>query len=209
MARARTAARTGRRTAAHHRKLQSKRARADTRRPPKETESAMQAGARRYPAPPLPRQHQRKPGHETRLDPPPMYEAPYWKGSFKLLDKVALITGGDSGIGRAVAVLFAREGADVAIVHLAEPEDAELTACRGGGGTALPGDRGRCGQAGLLLRRSGATVKELGGLDVLVNNAAFQLHISRFEDLGEEQFDRTLKTNLYGYSTWRRPRCRT
>ena len=87
----------------------------------------MQAGARPYPVPPFPRQHQRKPGLETRLDPPPMYEAPFWKGSFKLLDKVALITGGDSGIGRAVAVLFAREGADIAIVHLDEPEDAEIT----------------------------------------------------------------------------------
>jgi NAD(P)-dependent dehydrogenase (short-subunit alcohol dehydrogenase family) len=196
----RTASRTARRTAVRHRKLQTERARADRRRPPKEAETAMQAGARRYPVPPLPRQHQRKPGLETRLNPPPMYEAPYWKGSFKLLNKVALITGGDSGIGRAVAVLFAREGADVAIVHLDEPEDAEITR------RAVESEGRRClviagdvAKRALCFDAVARTVKELGGLDVPVNNAAFQLHVSRFEDLSEGQFDRTLKTNLYGY----------
>lgn len=200
MARARTAPRKARQTAERHRSLQGRRTRADRRRPPQEAEAAMQAGARRYPEPPLPRQHQQKPGRETRLDPAPMYEAPYWKGSFKLLDRVALITGGDSGIGRAVAVLFAREGADVAIVHLDEAEDAEVTR------RAVEAEGRRCLVIqGDVSRRAfcfdavARTVKELGGLDVLVNNAAFQLHVSRFEDLGEEQFDRTLKTNLYGY----------
>jgi NAD(P)-dependent dehydrogenase (short-subunit alcohol dehydrogenase family) len=200
MARGRTASRKAGRTAHRHRKLQDRRAAADRRRPPQDADKPMQAGARRYPEPPLPRQHQRKPGQETRLDPPPMYQAPFYKGSFKLLDKVALITGGDSGIGRAVAVLYAREGADVAIVHLDEPKDAEVT-CR-----AVEAEGRRCLViAGDVAKRAfcfdavARTVKELGGLDVLVNNAAFQLHVARFEDLSEEQFDRTLKTNLYGY----------
>ena len=81
----------------------------------------------RFPKPPFPEQHQRKPGLEAELDPAPMYDAPFYKGSEKLKDKVALITGGDSGIGRAVAILFAREGADVAVAYLDEREDAEET----------------------------------------------------------------------------------
>ncbi len=93
----------------------------------KKSERAMQAGARVYPAPPLPRQHLSKPGREADLNPPPMFDAPYYQGSGKLRDKVAIITGGDSGIGRAVAVLFAREGCDVAIVYLDETSDAQAT----------------------------------------------------------------------------------
>src|SRR4051812_8792197 len=84
---------------------------------------AMQAGARHYPEPPLPQQHQLKPGNEAQLDPAPMYDAPFYKGSGKLEGMAAIITGADSGIGRSVAVLFAREGADVAILHLDEEQD--------------------------------------------------------------------------------------
>ena len=82
----------------------------------------MQAGARAYPES-FPEQHLTKPGHESDVAPQPMYDAPHYKGSEKLKDKVAIITGGDSGIGRAVAVLYAREGADVAVVEVAAPLD--------------------------------------------------------------------------------------
>jgi NAD(P)-dependent dehydrogenase (short-subunit alcohol dehydrogenase family) len=161
---------------------------------------AMQAGARLYPEPPLPKQHQRKPGSERQLDPAPMYDAPYYLGSKKLDGRVALITGGDSGIGRAVAVLFAREGADVAISYLDEHADAEETRAaveaEGRRCILLPGnvaDRDHCRRA------VEETVRQLGNLDVLVNNTAFQVHTERFEDLTPEHFDATLKTNLYGY----------
>ena len=161
---------------------------------------AMQAGARRYPVPPFPEQHQPKPGQEATLEPAPLYDAPFWKGSGKLEGKVALISGGDSGIGRAVAVLFAREGADVAIAYLSEDADAEETAAavRAEGARAIlirgdVADRDHCHEA------VARTVKELGGLDVLVNNAAFQVHTVDFADLTAEHFDETIKTNLYGY----------
>jgi len=170
------------------------------RRGKKSGGGAMQAGARAYPAPPFPKQHLRKPGREAVLDPAPMYEAPFYKGSGKLEGRKALITGGDSGIGRAVAVLFAREGADVAISYLSEDADARETVAaieaEGRKGIALPGDvrdRRACQR---IVRE---TVKRLGGLNVLVNNAAFQLHVPAFEDLTAAQFDETLKTNLYGY----------
>ncbi len=162
--------------------------------------SAMQAGARRYPEPPFPKQHQRKPGDEAQLTPAPMYDAPFYEGSNKLKDKVALITGGDSGIGRSIAVLFAREGAHVAIVYLCEDGDARETKraveAEGRKCLLIKGDvtsRAFCDDA------VKQTVEALGGLDILVNNAAFQLHADRFEDLTDERFDTTLKTNLYGY----------
>jgi NAD(P)-dependent dehydrogenase (short-subunit alcohol dehydrogenase family) len=166
----------------------------------KNGEGAMQAGARKYPEPPLPKQHQSKPGSEKALTPRPMYEAPYYEGSGKLAGKIALITGGDSGIGRAVAVLYAREGADVAVAYLNEHDDANETK------RAVEKEGARC----ILIAGDVAdqdfcreaveqVVRELGALDILVNNAAFQLHATSFEELTAEQFDVTLKTNLYGY----------
>ena len=161
---------------------------------------AMQAGARLYPAPPYPAQHQAKPGLESRLDPAPMYEAPFYKGSGKREGKVALITGADSGIGRAVAVLFAREGCDIAIAYLDEDRDAADTKTavekEGRRAILLPGDVADPGYARAAVER---TVEAFGRLDVLVNNAAFQEHVIAFEDLTPEHFDRTLRTNLYGY----------
>lgn len=160
----------------------------------------MQAGARAYPVPPFPKQHQSRPGAEHKLDPAPMYDAPFYKGSGKLEGRVALITGGDSGIGRAVAVLFAREGADVAILHLEEGRDARDTVkaieAEGRKAMTIAGDvkdRAFCRKA------VAAVVKDFGRLDVLVNNAAFQVHTADVVDLTEEHFDETLKTNLYGY----------
>ncbi|WP_428429888.1 SDR family oxidoreductase [Pararhizobium sp.] len=161
---------------------------------------AMQAGARIYPVPPFPKQHQPKPGAEHKLDPAPLYEAPYYKGSGKLDGKVALITGGDSGIGRAVAVLFAREGADVAILHLAEGKDADDTVkaieAEGRKAMTFPGD---LKDKAFCQKAVAAVVEVFGKLDILVNNAAFQVHTADLLDLTEEHFDETLKTNLYGY----------
>jgi NAD(P)-dependent dehydrogenase (short-subunit alcohol dehydrogenase family) len=172
----------------------------DDRESGKAAAKPMQAGARKYPVPPFPQQHYPKPGDERVLDPAPMYDAPFYKGSDKLAGKAALITGGDSGIGRAVAVLFAREGADIAIVHLAEKGDAEVTR------RAVEKEGRRCLViAGDVSKRAfcekavAKTIDAFGKLDVLVNNAAFQIHSEKFEDLSEEHFDLTLKTNLYGY----------
>src|SRR5436190_21638811 len=159
-----------------------------------------QTGARPYPVPPRPDQHLEMPGHESELTLQPMYDAPFYKGSGKLEGKVALITGADSGIGRAVAVLFAREGADVAIAYLEEDADAQATKAavekEGRRAILLPGDVADPAYAEAAVAQ---TVKELGGLDILVNNAAFQEHTKKIEDLTYEHFDRTLKTNLYGY----------
>jgi len=169
-------------------------------KPDGESSGAMQAGARRYPEPPFPEQHQEKPGIQARMQPEPMYDAPFYKGSEKLMGKTALITGADSGIGRAVAVLFAREGADVAIAYLDADEDARDTkrAVEKEGRRALliKGDVADPAFAPAAVEH---TIRTLGGLDILVNNAAFQEHSNEVELLSFEHFDRTLKTNLYGY----------
>ena len=189
-------------TAAAERDIQREIDRREKARPKRkeENKAAMQAGARHYPEPPFPKQHLDKPGEEFELDPAPMYDAPHYKGSEKLAGKVALITGGDSGIGRAVAVLFAREGADIAIAYLNEHADAEDTR------KAVEKEGRRCitisgdvADPEFCKEAVTRTNKQLGRLDVLVNNAAFQEHVKDFQDLTETHFDRTLKTNLYGY----------
>ena len=139
------------------------------------------------------------PGLESQLETPSDHGEQSYRGSGRLAGRRALITGGDSGIGRAVALAFAREGADVAIVHLPdEQEDAEQTLRlvreAGRTGLSLPGDireEAFCNEA--VTR----TVDELGGLDVLVNNAAYQMMQDSIADITTEQFDRVLKTNLY------------
>ncbi|MGB8507467.1 MAG: SDR family oxidoreductase [Pyrinomonadaceae bacterium] len=157
-------------------------------------------GARQEPKSPMPAQHQEKPGIEAKLTPRPKYQAPGYRGAGKLTDKAALITGGDSGIGRAVAVLFAREGADVAIVYLSEHVDAEETrrAVEAEGRRALliPGDVRDVKFCREAVER---TAEEFGKLDILVNNAAFQQGQKSLEEVSDEQWDRTFKTNIYGY----------
>ena len=174
--------------------------RTDRRKKSTPSRAAVQAGARRYPAPPMARQHLKKPGKEADLKLAPLYDAPHYRGSEKLAGMTALITGGDSGIGRAVAVLFAREGADVAIAYLNEHKDAKATK------EAVENEGRRCitmagdvSDAAFCKAAVERTLAAFGRLDVLVNNAAFQEHVNRFEDLSEKHFDLTLKTNLYGY----------
>lgn len=154
-----------------------------------------------YAKPPLPKQHQESPGLESEVRPRPKYEAPTYKAAGKLEGKVALITGGDSGIGRAVAYLYAREGADVAIVYLPEEEsDARETQAaiesEGRRALLLPGDVTSSEFCAAAVEE---TVSTLGKLDILVNNAAFQKNQESLDDVSEEQWDKTFRTNIYGY----------
>lgn len=166
----------------------------------KPDEQAVQAGATAYPAPPLPVQHLAKPGLEADMQLKPQFMAPHYKGSGKLEGLCALITGGDSGIGRAVAVLFAREGADVAIFYLNEHRDAKETKrCVEAEGRRCLLMAGDVKDAVVCQGVVKKTVKAFGKLDILVNNAAFQEHADSLKDLTEERFDETLRTNVYGY----------
>jgi NAD(P)-dependent dehydrogenase (short-subunit alcohol dehydrogenase family) len=139
------------------------------------------------------------PGHESALEPKPDWE-PLWPGSGRLAGKVALITGADSGIGRAVAALFAREGADVAILYLCEHDDAaetkRIVEAEGRRAIAIPGD---VGDKSFCERAVAEAVDALGGLDILVNNAAEQHPDDDIRDISEEQLRRTFQTNIFGY----------
>jgi NAD(P)-dependent dehydrogenase (short-subunit alcohol dehydrogenase family) len=156
---------------------------------------------RTEPKPPFPKQKLPKPGIEADLKPRPRYRAPRYKAAGKLEAKVALITGGDSGIGRAVALLYAREGADVAITALpAERRDAVETARaiekEGRSCLVIEGDLTDPDTCTDAVER---TVAELGQLDILVHNAAHQNRKKSLEDVEEEEWDRTFKTNVYAY----------
>jgi NAD(P)-dependent dehydrogenase (short-subunit alcohol dehydrogenase family) len=151
-----------------------------------------------YPFPPFPdQQKNQQPGKTTHMNPAPDHGERTYQGSGRLSGKVALITGADSGIGRAVAIAFAREGADVAIAYLNENEDAEETARwvsdAGQKSLLLPGDitdRAHCRE---LVKK---TVDAFGRVDVLVNNAAYQMSYDSLEDISDDEWDKTFSTNV-------------
>ena len=152
-----------------------------------------------YPAPPFPSQQQPWPGLVSQMKPRPDHGETSYKGSGRLAGRKALVTGGDSGIGRAAAIAFAREGADVAINYLpAEEADArevvELIRAAGRKAVALPGD---ITSEAFCQKLVADAARDLGGLDILVNNAARQVARDSILDITAEQFDETFKTNVY------------
>ena len=154
----------------------------------------------RQPRPPFPDQPIAPPGSERDMDPRPRYEAPAYRAAAKLKDQVVVITGGDSGIGRAVAVLCAREGAHVSLIYLPEEQaDADDThaaiLAEQRRALLLPGD---VRDPAFCQRAIDATVAEFGRLDVLVNNAAFQRHRASLADISDEQWRQTFETNIFG-----------
>ena len=158
-------------------------------------------GQAKQPRPPFPEQHQEHRGLESGLEPKPRFEAGKYRDAGKLIGKVALITGGDSGIGRAVATLFAREGAAVAINYLVEEQsDAEETKDAieevGGDCLLLPGDVTEPGTCESLVDK---TVERFGGIDVLVSNAAYQQRKESLEELSDEELEHTFDTNMFAY----------
>lgn len=171
--------------------------------PPSKKKSAKRStpAIPKEPSGPFPKQHQEQPGLEARIKPPPRWQAKEYRPAGKLENRVALITGGDSGIGRAVAVLFAREGADVAIAYLPEEEQDALEterAVKECGRECLlqPMDISHPEACTRLVRK---TLSIFGRLDILVPNAAHQTRKAKLEDVTDEEFDRTFRTNIYSY----------
>ena len=188
--------------AARQRRIQRTQDATDRKSPPADDDKkkpGVQAGARRQPDK-LPAQHMAKPGSEASLQLAPRFMAPDYKGSGKLAGFVAIVTGGDSGIGRAVAVLFAREGADVTVAYLNEHDDAEETKrCVEAEGRRCILVAGDVKKPKLCEKIVAKTMAAFGRFDVLVNNAAFQEHAESIEDITEERFEETFRTNIFGY----------
>jgi len=151
-----------------------------------------------HPTPPLPKQQQEPPGKTAQMRPVPDHGEDSYRGSGRLEGKVALITGGDSGIGRAVAIAFAREGADILISYLDEHEDARDTARwvekAGRRVVTVAGDVAEEAHCRALVDR---TVRELGGIDILVNNAAYQMSFDSLDQISAEEWDKTFRTNIH------------
>lgn len=156
--------------------------------------------ARQQPRPPFPKQHLTGTGSEAELEPRPRYTAPLYRAAGKLDGKVAIVTGGDSGIGRAVAVVYAREGADVAVFYHSHDEDAEETrhAIESAGRRCML-IRGDVASRSFCLDAVGRVVKELGAVDILVTNAGVQARVDDLLELSEEQIERTFRVNVFGY----------
>ena len=158
----------------------------------------MQNPTEQYPKPPFPDQQQPVPGTEGKMTPKADHGETSYKGSGKLAGRKAIITGGDSGIGRAVAIAFAREGADVLIAYLNEHEDAKETAKHieqaGKKAVLVPGDIREEEHCKQIVQRA---IDEFGGVDILVNNAAFQMTHQSLQELTSEELDRTFRTNIY------------
>jgi len=151
-----------------------------------------------YPKEFPPQQQKEHPGKEYKMDPEPFYDAPWYKGAGKLKGKVAIITGGDSGIGRSVAILFAREGANVTVCYFSSEKDAKdtqkMVEKEGTECITVQADIQKKDECFKIVDE---TIKKWGRLDILVNNAAVQWEQKNIEDITEEQLDRTFKTNIY------------
>ena len=180
--------------------IQSRQDQKDAGQHQEESKQPVQTSNVKQPVPPMPQQHLAKPGLEARMEVKPRFMAEQYKGSGKLEGQVAIVTGGDSGIGRAVAVLFAREGADVAVLYLNEHEDAaETQRCIEAEGRRCVTIAGDVKDSSFCNEAVERVVAEWGRLDVLVNNAAFQEHAGSLLDITDERLDETFRTNIYGY----------